>query len=151
MPSLQGARYFAVFLDDASNYKFVFLLTTKDKWLDALKRVILITGRTPKVLQTDNAGEMISGPCMIFYTEQGIFHRACAPDEHEQNPRSESAIGSLSMRCRVMLFASGLPKYYWGFCVIFAAEIENRTYLSSETRRTRATRLSTAKSPTTPS
>jgi len=39
VPSLQGARYFVVFLDDASNYKFVFLLKTKDKWLEALKRI----------------------------------------------------------------------------------------------------------------
>jgi len=127
VPSLQGARYFVVFLDDASNYKFVFLLKTKDKWLEALKRITVMTGRTPKVVQTDNAGEMTSGECIAYYSEQKIFHKACAPDEHEQNPRAESAIGSLSMRCRVMLFASGLPKFYWGFCIIYCAEIENRT------------------------
>ena len=122
--SLQGSHYFVVFLDDASNYKFVFLLRTKDKWLDALKRVIQITGRTPRVVQTDNAGEMISGPCMLFYSEQKIFHKACSPDEHEQNPRAESAIGSLSMHCQVMLFSLGLPQHYWGFCVLYAAEVD---------------------------
>ena len=125
--SLQGSHYFVVFLDDALNYKFVFLLRTKDKWLDALKRVIQITGHTPRVVQTDNAGEMISGLCMLFCSEQKIFHKACSPDEHEQNPRAESAIGSLSTPCRVMLFSSGLPKHYWGFCVLYAAEVENRT------------------------
>ena len=50
-----------------------------------------------------------------------------SPDEHEQNPRGESAIGLLSMCCRVMLCASGLPKFYWGFCILYAAECENRT------------------------
>ena len=125
VPSLQGARYFVVFLDDASNYKFVFLLKTKDKWLDALKRITVITGSSPKVVQTDNAGEMISGECIAYYSAQGIFHKACSPDEHEQNPSAESAIGSLSMRCRVMLCASGLPKFYWGFRILYAVECEN--------------------------
>jgi len=127
VPSIQGARYFVVFLDDASNYKFVFLLKTKDKWLEALKRITTMTGRTPKVIQTDNAGEMTSGECIAYYSDQKIFHKACAPDEHEQNPRAESAIGSLSMLCWVMLFSSGLAKHYWGFCIIYAAELENRT------------------------
>ena len=76
VPSLQGARYFVVFLDDASNYIFVFLLKTKDKWLEALKRITVITGRTPKVVQTDNAGEMISGECIAYYAAQGIFRVA---------------------------------------------------------------------------
>eukprot|EP00961_Rhodomonas_salina_P121604 1637317-Rhodomonas_salina.1 len=46
--------------------------------------------------------------------------------EHFQAGRIESAIGSVSMRVRVMLVASGLPWSYWGFAVRYAVECENR-------------------------
>eukprot|EP00961_Rhodomonas_salina_P034658 466647-Rhodomonas_salina.1 len=126
-PSIQNAHYFVVFIDDASSYKFVFLLSTKDKWLEALDRVITITGRCPRVFRTDNAGEICSAKAMEFYKQRNIFHQACSPDEHEQNPRSESAIGSLSVTARAMLAFSGLAKRYWGFAVLYASEVQNRT------------------------
>eukprot|EP00961_Rhodomonas_salina_P259328 3504002-Rhodomonas_salina.1 len=34
-PSLSGAKYFAVFVDDASRYRFVALLKKKSDWLKA--------------------------------------------------------------------------------------------------------------------
>jgi hypothetical protein len=125
--SIQGARYFVTFIDDASNYKFTFLLSVKDKWLEALDRVITIAGRVPKVFRSDNAGEICSARAEKYYKDRNIFHQTCCPDEHEQNPRAEAGIGSLSMRARVMLAHSGMAKRWWGFAVIYATEIENRT------------------------
>ena len=39
-PALQGAEYFIVFVEDASNYKTVMLMRTKDEYLTALDTFI---------------------------------------------------------------------------------------------------------------
>eukprot|EP00961_Rhodomonas_salina_P220058 2975112-Rhodomonas_salina.1 len=57
-PSISGAKYFCVFVDDASRYRFVALLKQKSDWLKCFKALTTRLGRHPKVLRGDNAKEL---------------------------------------------------------------------------------------------
>jgi len=125
-PSVEGGQYFAVFVDDATNFKWVFVLKNKDAWLEALDRLVIRTGQAPKILRTDNAGEMISKRAEQYYAVYRIWHEKCCAHEHFQNPRAESAIGELSRRARALLVESGVPRRFWSFSLYYACEICNR-------------------------
>mmetsp|Transcript_46512 Transcript_46512/g.95139 ORF Transcript_46512/g.95139 Transcript_46512/m.95139 type:complete len:147 (-) Transcript_46512:1906-2346(-) len=56
VPTMDGAHYFLLMLDDATGYKFVVLLRTKDKYLDALNALIIQLGYVPKIIRINNAG-----------------------------------------------------------------------------------------------
>lgn len=56
--TLSGAKYFAVFVDDASRYHFVALLKQKSDWLAAFDALTIRFGRHPKILRGDNAKEL---------------------------------------------------------------------------------------------
>eukprot|EP00961_Rhodomonas_salina_P083098 1116488-Rhodomonas_salina.1 len=57
-PTLSGAKYFAVFIDDASRYRFVALLRNKNDWLKAFDTLTIRLGRHPKIVRSDNAKEL---------------------------------------------------------------------------------------------
>jgi len=126
-PLVEGGQYFTVFVDDASNYKWVFVLKNKDAWLEALDSLIVRTGQALKILRTDNAGEMISKRAQQYYAVYRIWHEKCCAHEHHQNPRAESAIGEISRRARALLVNSGVPRRLWSFGVYYACEISNRS------------------------
>jgi hypothetical protein len=126
VPSIDGAHYFLLIMDDATGYKFVALLKTKDEFIYSLNHLFIQLGRACKVLRIDNAGEMNSKQAYEFYEAMLIWIEVCNAYEHHQSGRAESAIGTISMRARVMLVSSGLPMTYWGFAVRYAVAIENR-------------------------
>mmetsp|Transcript_46824 Transcript_46824/g.95765 ORF Transcript_46824/g.95765 Transcript_46824/m.95765 type:complete len:1109 (-) Transcript_46824:511-3837(-) len=125
-PSTQGASYYVVFIDDASGYKFVSLLKTKDQFIKALDQLCVRLGRYPRVLRMDNAGEMVGGEAEAFYTKHRIATEKCSPREHDQNPRAEAAVGNIGRRARTLLIHANAPKRYWGHCIYYACELENR-------------------------
>eukprot|EP00961_Rhodomonas_salina_P195057 2633517-Rhodomonas_salina.1 len=49
--SVEGAHYYLVFIDCFSNYKWVYLLKTKDQFLTALDALIIRTGMAPDVIK----------------------------------------------------------------------------------------------------
>eukprot|EP00961_Rhodomonas_salina_P144463 1945403-Rhodomonas_salina.1 len=69
---------------------------------------------------------MIGCEAQEYYKKYHIWREACSPHEHAQNPRAESAIGSLLMCARTIMLYANAPKHLWGFAVQYAAELENR-------------------------
>ena len=127
-PSLSGAKYFAVFVDDASRYRFVALLKKKSDWLKAFDALTVRLGRHPKILRGDNAKELSvhGNECKEYFAKHRVFNELCSPHEHDQNPVSESLIGALSRQARCMLINANAPKRMWGHCIQYAAECQNR-------------------------
>ena len=66
-PSVEGGRYFTVFVDCCSNFKFVDILKNKDAWLEALDRLHVRLGYIYKIIRTDNAGECCSDRAIHYY------------------------------------------------------------------------------------
>lgn len=127
-PSLSGARYFAVFIDDASRCRFVALLRKKSDWLQAFDALTIRLSRHPKILRGDNAKELSvhSNDVKDYFAKHRIFNEKCSPHEHDQNPVAEGMVGSLSRRARLLLINSNAPKSWWGFALQYSAELENR-------------------------
>eukprot|EP00961_Rhodomonas_salina_P206229 2783921-Rhodomonas_salina.1 len=127
-PTLSCTHYFAVFIDNASRYRFVALLCKKSDWLKAFDALTISLGRHPKILLGDNAKELsMHGHEVKAYLEKHrIFNELCSLHEHDQNPVAEGMIGSLSMRASCLLINANAPKWAWGLCVQYAAELENR-------------------------
>eukprot|EP00961_Rhodomonas_salina_P272506 3682510-Rhodomonas_salina.4 len=124
VPTVDGAHYFLLVLDDATGYKFVALLRMKDEYIDALNHLLIPLGKSMKILHIDNTGEMTSARAFEFYEAHRIWIEVCNAYEHHQSGRIESAIGSVSMRARVMLVSSGVPLTFWGFTVRYAVAID---------------------------
>eukprot|EP00961_Rhodomonas_salina_P136124 1831577-Rhodomonas_salina.1 len=127
-PSLSGAKYFAVFIDNASRYRFVALLRNKNDWLKAFDALTIRLGRHPKIVCSDNAKELsVNGKeVKEYFDKHWIFNELCSLHEHDQNPVSEGMIGSLSMRACCLLLNANEPKSWWGLAVQYTAECENR-------------------------
>eukprot|EP00961_Rhodomonas_salina_P301061 3940312-Rhodomonas_salina.1 len=125
-PSFKGHKYLAVFVDDTTNYKWVFSLREKSEYLRALNALITRVGKAPRVLRTDEAGEMNSAAAKRYYAEHKIWHECSNSYEHFQNARSEAAIGNLSRRARTLLVQSGCPKGYWPEALQYTANLVNR-------------------------
>ena len=132
--SYGGHQYYLVVVDDATSYKWTYVLKNKTDYLACIDHLFVRLGEMPKILKgtpralrTDNAGEMISAEARAYMQKHRIWHELCNPYEHFQNPRAESAIGGVGMRARTMLHSSGVPKRHWPQAVMYAAEIDNRT------------------------
>lgn len=131
-PSLDGGHYYLVFIDDFSNYKWLYILKQKSQFLDALDQLIVRIGKAPhilqpwKILRSDNAGEMCSKEAKEYYRLYRIFHELCNAYQHWQNPRAEAAVGEIGVRARVMLAMAGAKLFYWGFAAHYACDIDNR-------------------------
>jgi hypothetical protein len=124
--SYGGSNYFVVFIDDATNMKWVDVMRTKNEFVSKLDDLIVRQGKAPSMLRTDNAGEMVGNEAKIYYKAHHIAHQACNAYEHHGNGRAESAIGTLSTRARALLAQSGAPRGYWPQALHYAAELDNR-------------------------
>ena len=123
--STQGASYYCVLVNDASGYKFVCLLRNKNNFIKSIDDIFTSLGRYPKVLRMDNTGEMTGQGALDWYVKHKIAVEKCSPREHYQNPRAESAVGTIGMRARTLLVHANAPKRYWWFAVHYACELEN--------------------------
>eukprot|EP00961_Rhodomonas_salina_P080283 1079863-Rhodomonas_salina.2 len=79
------AYYFVVFANDATNYKFVATMHTKDKFIPKLDYLLLRICKTPSILRSDNAGEMTGEMAKQFYKKNCIVHQTCCVYQHEGN------------------------------------------------------------------
>eukprot|EP00961_Rhodomonas_salina_P294442 3934582-Rhodomonas_salina.2 len=122
--SVEGAHYYLVFIDCFSNYKWVYLLKTKNA-------LIICTGMAPdviktwEILQTDQEGEMCSDEAEKYYKLYRIFQESSNPHQHWQNPRSKNAIGELGVRTLVIMAHSGALGRYWGFAMFYTCNVDN--------------------------
>ena len=132
--SYGGHQYFLVIVDDATGYKWTYVMRKKSDTVACLDHLFTRLGEMPKVLRstpkairTDNAGELLSAEAREYLRKHRIWHEVCNAFQHHQNPRSEAAIGNIGMRARTMLQASGVNKRHWPQAVMYACEIDNRT------------------------
>ena len=81
--SIQGAKYFATFVDDYSRNGVVYFLKSKDQCIDALRKFLAWaetqTGEKMRVLHSDRRGEYMSGAFKAILDEKGIEHKLTMP------------------------------------------------------------------------
>lgn len=138
--SLAKSRYFVMFKCEASGYRRVYTMRTKDQLLIQLKRFVIEvreeTGNKIRRLRTDCGTEYLAKNVQEFLLDQGILHETSAPYIHEENGRAEREIQTLSGRARSMLKAAGLPDSMWLEAVNTAAYLSNRVTCSLDQKKT---------------
>lgn len=129
--SINGAKYFLLFIDDHTRKVFVYFLQAKTE-VPALfeqfkARVENETGKRIKCLRTDNGTEYCNKQLSDKLKRYGIQHQTTVPYSPQQNGVAERANRTIVEKARCMLFHSGLPKKFWAEAVANAVYVINRS------------------------
>jgi hypothetical protein len=130
-PSIQGAKYFVLFKDAASSFKYVYFLKYKSDVFYYFKQFDAIVtnkfGHHTRILHTDNGREYVNKEFMEYMKKYGIEHECTAPYTPEQNGRAERELRSIVESARSMLYGNDIPTYLWAEAVNCAVYLLNRT------------------------
>lgn len=138
--TLQGRRYFVLFKDDFSHYRFVFFLKNKSEVVEKMGYVINMTekqfGHPIKAIQTDNGTEFINEETNNLLQKRGIRHRRSVAYTPEQNGCIERENRTIMESARLMLHSKKLELSLWAEAVNTAVFILNRTGTSTVKEKT---------------
>ena len=108
----------------------VTLLQHKSEAFEALvkfvKTVATQFNHKVKTIRSDNALEFKDQQCKHLYESNDIIHQTSCVNTAQQNGRVERKYRNILEMARCLRFQAGLPKAYWGDCVLTAAYLINR-------------------------
>ena len=130
VPSLGGARYYIIFVDDLSRHTAVYFMTTRDEALSKFKEFKAVaekqTGKQLKMLRTDGAGEYTSAAFKGYLAECGIQTQLATAYSPQQNGVAERCIKTVSEMMRCMLHEKQVEPGLWAEAVSTSVYIKNR-------------------------
>lgn len=133
--SIQKFRYFLMFKDDFTHYRFIYFLKQKSEAWMKLKQMLAeakVAGHTVKEILTDNGGEFDNEQFRKILAEHGVKQRLTMPHTHEQAGCVERENRTIVEAARSMMHAhEELPQGLWAELINTAAYILNRTGSSS--------------------
>ena len=128
--SLNGSKYFLLFIDDCNRYCWVYFLKSKaDVFAEFVKFKTAVeteTGLKLKRLRSDNGTEYTSRKFEDYLVKEGIQHQLTVPYTPEQNGVSESRNRTLMEMERCLLYEKKMPLKFWAEAVSTAAYLTNR-------------------------
>ncbi|KAG8479167.1 hypothetical protein CXB51_029021 [Gossypium anomalum] len=128
--SLNGSRYFILFIDDYSRYCWAYFHRSKYEVLSIFQKFKAAAeteiGCKLKTVRSDNGTEYTSSGFNIFCDEAGIRHQLTNTYTPQQNGVSERKNRSLINMARCLLFEKNLPKTMWAEAVNTVVYIQNR-------------------------
>lgn len=129
--SLGGSRYFLLFKDDFSSYRYVYFLKQKSEVKTCIEKYINLaereTGHKMKVLRTDNGLEFINKEIKESLEQKGIRHQRTVVYTPQQNGRAEREMRTLVEAARTLLNGrKKMDKTFW------AEAINATTYTLTE-------------------
>ncbi|KAG8480134.1 hypothetical protein CXB51_024924 [Gossypium anomalum] len=128
--SLNGSKYFILFIDDYTRFCWIFFLKHKlevaqvfVKFKAAAKAE---TGYKLKTIRTDNGTEYTSVQFQALCNKAGVKHQLTNVYTPQQNGVSERKNRILLDMARCLLFEKKLPKNLWAEAVNTAVYLQNR-------------------------
>ena len=110
-PSRGGKKYFITFIDDCTQYCYVYLLNSKDEAIEAFKQykneVENQLNKKIKMIRSDRGGEYEFSFAEIC-SEYGIIHQTIAPYTPQSNGIAERKNRTLKKMMNSLLIGSGL-------------------------------------------
>ena len=126
-PSLGNKKYVVTFIDDASRFCYLYLLSSKDEALDKFKiyktEVELQLDLKIKKLRTDRGGEYFDPS---YFKSIGIIHETTPPYTPQSNGVAERKNRTLKEMVNSMLSNSGLSDGFWGEAMLTTCYVLNR-------------------------
>lgn len=139
-PTYNGTRWFIVLKDDASEFRMVHIMKSKEeassKVLDYCAYVRTHFRREVKFVKCDNGREFVNEKLKNALARNGTVLELTAPYNPEQNGKAEREIRTLTETARSMLHGRGLPKTLWGEAVKTATYLRNMTCTSKNSNQT---------------
>lgn len=135
--SFQKKRYFVLFKDSFTKFRFCVFMREKSEVSNALESFlahVVAQGHVVKELLTDNGGEFENAAVKRILGKHGIGHRLTAPYTPEQNGLSERENRTLVEMARTFMYSNEdahFPKALWAELVRTAVYVLNRTGKSS--------------------
>lgn len=124
-----GDKYLCSFIDDKSRFTVVFPLKTKNEVFEKFKEFKRYaekqTGKSIKILRSDNGGEYKNHYFDQYLKEEGILRQYSVAGTPEQNGVAERANRTLMEKVRAMLDQSGLDHRFWGEALRTATYLKN--------------------------
>ncbi|CAA7051764.1 unnamed protein product [Microthlaspi erraticum] len=128
--SLDGSRYFLLFLDDFTHMCWVYFLKQKSDTFSTFKKAKAMiekqSGCSIKILRSDGGGEFTSKEFTKFYEDEGIERQVTLPYSPQQKGAAERKNRSLVEMARTMLAEQDLPFKFWAEAVYTSAYLQNR-------------------------
>lgn len=125
-----GKRYFMTFIDDYSNFTYVYLLKNKSDAIDMFKQYIAEVenqfGRNIKRFRSDRGTEYSSNEFIDVYRKHGIIHETTAPYSPEMNGKAERKNRTFSELVVALLISSGAASHWWGEALMTVCYVLNR-------------------------
>lgn len=133
--SREGYKYFFIITDDATRYRWVYFLHTKDSAFDSFVswvKFIKNHGMTPPaVLRSDIDGVFRSKRMQIFLNECGTKWEPTASESPWQDGVAERSIGIVMNRVRAVLISASLPLKFWSDVLLHVLFITNNSPTST--------------------
>ena len=126
-----GKYYWITFIDDMSRFTILYFLRTKDEAFGAYLKyeawVEKQMGRKILAFNTDRGGEYVNDEFTAHLQLKGTIRKLSIHDTHQHSGVAERRNRTIQERVRVLLHASGLPKYLWTEAARHAVWMLNRT------------------------
>ncbi|GKA99800.1 ribonuclease H-like domain-containing protein [Tanacetum coccineum] len=117
IPSLSGFKYYVLFLDQYSQFVWVYpLLNKSDAWSKfVLFRTYVRTQFKCEIrsFQCDHGGEFDNRNFHKLFDDNGIQFRFSCPKTSQQNGKSERMVHTINNLIRTLLFQANLPPTFW--------------------------------------
>ena len=129
IPSVGGSLYFVTFIDDHSNFTWVFMLKQKSAvsgvFLEWLIMVETLSEKRLKEFRSDNGGEYVSNYFSEICKERGISVQPTIPYTPQQNGVAERMNRTIMDNVRATLYHAKLPLFLWAEAVATIVYIRN--------------------------
>uniref|UniRef100_A0AAV1TE31 Polyprotein n=1 Tax=Peronospora matthiolae TaxID=2874970 RepID=A0AAV1TE31_9STRA len=133
----RGNRYLINFVDYSTNYVRVFVAKNKIEATKNFEHFLLYFEKRFNcrihVLRTDGGKEYVNVD--PFCRSAGVRRQISEADNQASNGKAERMHRTILNMARCMLFASGLPLFFWGDAVEYAAYVLNRSSCSANPKR----------------
>lgn len=115
--SVQGFKYYALFVDDFSRFNWLYPLKKKSDFLRCFiafhKLVEKQIGKSVKIFQSDGSGEFSKKEFFDYLSDHGIAHRLSCLGTPEQNGVAERKHRHIVELGLAMLYQASEPKRFW--------------------------------------
>ncbi|KAH9058605.1 hypothetical protein Ae201684P_005948 [Aphanomyces euteiches] len=130
-PTFGGMVNYELYVDEASRFKWLFLLKSKSETLDNFKKFHVYAerqfGRKIKTIMTDNAQEYLAKALTAYCSSVGIEQLYTNVYSPEENCIAEQPNNVLMNKVRCLLQDTGLDYQYWGEALNYVVYAENRS------------------------
>ena len=141
MQTPQGEEYLLTIIDDFSRRIFGYLVKSQTEWLSIWQKFVVRVeaelGRPNCIswLLSDNGAVYTSKDMAAFCASKGIQQRFSAPYAQWMDHTAERNMRTIGESGLTTMVHANLPKNAWGYAMLHAVEVVNRTADSADTNK----------------